>query len=82
MSTSRIGKRERGIWQRRFWEHLIRDDEDLAHHVDYIHYNPLRHGYVRQAADWPYSSFHWFMRRGWPPADWGCGEDFSKDYGE
>ena len=67
---SRVQKRERGIWQRRFWEHQIRDDADLQAHVDYIHYNPVKHGYVQRVADWPYSSFHRFVRQGWLPLDW------------
>ena len=49
---------ERGIWQRRFWQHLIRDDVDDARHVEYCHINPLKHGLVERVRDWPYSSFH------------------------
>lgn len=72
-TRSRRQKGERGIWQRRFWEHLIRDDADFRHHIDYIHFNPVRHGYVRSVGDWPYSSFrHWVMRGVYEP-DWGCG---------
>lgn len=62
VSRSREAKRERGIWQRRYWEHQIRDDEDRARHVDYIHYNPVKHGLVRRPGDWPHSSFHRFVR--------------------
>ena len=58
ISKSRLQKQERGIWQRRFWEHTIRNEEDFIHHVDYIHYNPVKHGYVKQMEDWCYSSFH------------------------
>lgn len=76
ISGSRISKGERGIWQRRFWEHGIRDDEDLRRHVDYIHWNPVKHGYVEQAKDWPYSSFHRFVERGLLPVDWGSAMDF------
>lgn len=54
ISISRQLKGERGIWQRRFWEHLIRDDQDYEHHVDYIHYNPVKHGYVKRACDWQF----------------------------
>ncbi|WP_018995203.1 transposase [Thioalkalivibrio sp. ALJ2] len=68
---SRARRGERGIWQRRFWERCIRDERDWARHVDYIHYNPVRHGWVRAVADWPYSSFHRFVRAGVYPADWG-----------
>jgi putative transposase len=61
---------ERGIWQRRFWEHTIRDDRDYARHLDYIHFNPVKHGYVPRAADWPYSTFHTYVRDGVLPLDW------------
>ena len=73
-SSSRIGKRERGIWQRRYWEHLIRDEHDLQRHIDYIHFNPVKHGYVDRAADWPYSSFHRYVADGRLPADWGISQ--------
>ncbi|HET8880702.1 MAG TPA: transposase [Solimonas sp.] len=69
-SASKIGKREKGIWQRRFWEHQIRDEQDMQRHVDYVHYNPVRHGIVSRTADWPYSSFHRFVRSGDLPLDW------------
>lgn len=82
VSKSRAAKRERGVWQRRFWEHLIRDNDDLEHHVNYVHFNPVKHGNVRRAIDWPFSSFHSFVSRGWLPADWGCGVDFDREYGE
>jgi putative transposase len=70
-SPSKLGKREKGIWQRRFWEHAIRNDADLARHVDYIHYNPVKHGLVSRVCDWPYSSFHRYVAREFLPADWG-----------
>ena len=71
---SRVGKGERGVWQRRYWEHLIRDGTDLARHIDYIHGNPVKHGYVERASDWPYSTFHRFVQEGRLPRDWGwCG---------
>lgn len=82
ISTSRVRKRERGVWQRRFWEHLIRDEDDLVRHVDYVHYNPVKHGHVRQVIDWPFSSFHLYVRRGWLPKDWGCVGDFGGNFGE
>ena len=56
-SNIRIKRGERGIWQRRYWEHLIRDEADYRAHLDYIHYNPVKHGWVRQVKDWPYSTF-------------------------
>ena len=64
MSPSKRKHRESSIWQRRFWEHAIRDDEDFARHVDYIHYNPVKHGYVDRVCDWPYSTFHRYVRCG------------------
>lgn len=74
-SQSRISKGERGIWQRRYWEHLIRDEDDLWRHVDYVHFNPVRHGYVTRAVDWPYSSFHRYVADGRLPSDWGVRVD-------
>jgi putative transposase len=70
ISSSRIKRGERGLWQRRFWEHLIRDEEDLNRHTDYIHWNPVKHGWV-QRVDWPHSSFHRFVERGVYTSDWG-----------
>ena len=70
LSPSKAAKREKGIWQRRFWEHQIRDDVDLRWHVDYLHYNPVKHGLVRQVRDWPHSSFHAWVKRGDLPKDW------------
>jgi putative transposase len=69
-SKSRVKRRERGIWQRRFWEHLIAGENDLNHHINYIYINPLKHGYVQHVCDWPYSSFHRDVKRGLYPADW------------
>ena len=67
---------ERGIWQRRFWEHAIRGDADYAAHVDYVHFNPVKHGYVSSPADWPYSTFRRLVQRGLYPPDWsGADED-------
>lgn len=65
------GERRRGIWQRRYWEHLVTDEHDLQRHVDYIHFNPIKHGYVAQASDWPWSSIHRWIRAGDVPVDWG-----------
>jgi len=70
-SQSREKKHERGIWQRRFWEHVIRDDEDFSRHVDYIYFNPVKHGLVESVADWPYSTFHRDMQRGIYSKSWG-----------
>ena len=83
VSESRRGRRERGIWQRRYWEHTIRDENDFVRHVDYIHFNPVKHGYVKNAADWPFSSFHRMVRQGLYPADWAIGvTDVEGDFGE
>lgn len=68
---SRRRKRERAVWQRRYWEHRIRDEEDLQRHIDYIHFNPVKHGHVSRAADWPYSSIHRYIRNRAIPVDWG-----------
>ena len=68
-------KGEANIWQRRFWEHLIRDQRDFAAHVDYIHINPLKHGLVERVGDWPFSSFHRYVRHGLLPADWAGGAE-------
>jgi putative transposase len=70
VSHSRSRGRERGIWQRRYWEHTIRSEEDFSRHVDYIHFNPVKHGYVEQPASWPYSSFYRMVRLGFHPASW------------
>jgi putative transposase len=69
ISASRPRKNERGIWQRRYWEHRIRDQVDLNRHVDYIHHNPRNHGHVQRMADWPWSSFHRYVRAGLLPED-------------
>ena len=69
-NKSRMNKKERGIWQRRFWEHAIRDDLDYQRHVDYIHYNPVKHEYVTRVVEWPFSSFHRFVRFGRYSNDW------------
>lgn len=74
LNQSRLHKSERGIWQRRYWEHLIRDDLDYQRHVDYIHYNPVKHGYVDKAVDWPYSSIHRYIEKDIISSDWGVGE--------
>lgn len=70
-SPSRRKRHEGTLWQRRYWEHLIRDEADLARHLDYIHWNPVKHGWVQRVADWPYSTFHRFAAAGVYPTDWG-----------
>ena len=71
INKSRASKRERGIWQRRYWEHLIRDDNDYQAHVNYIHYNPVKHGYVKQANHWPHSSIQRYIKNGDVNENWG-----------
>jgi putative transposase len=63
-------KGERGIWQRRFWEHAIRDEADYARHFDYVHINPVKHGWAAQVREWPYSTFHRSVEAGMYPPDW------------
>ncbi len=72
-TASRLRKKEQTIWQRRFWEHLIRDDEDFIQHVEYIHYNPTKHGLVKAPKDWAYSSFHRYVHDGVYGPEWGAG---------
>ena len=71
VSASRKSKKEKAVWQRRFWEHLIRDEQDFINHVDYIHYNPAHHGLVLSPKDWLYFSFHRYVQRGVYDVDWG-----------
>ena len=70
-TSSRRRTREVTVWQRRYWEHRIRDVDDFGRHVDYTHFNPVKHGHVTSASDWPYSSFHDHVRKGWIEPDWG-----------
>ena len=83
LNPSRIKKRERGIWQRRYWELFIRDEKDYQTHVDYIHYNPVKHGYVPKASDWKYSTIHKYIELGIYDENWGAGiQNTSNKYGE
>ena len=83
ISQSRAAKSERGIWQRRYWEHTIRDDNDFARHVDYIHINPVKHRLVTRVMDWPYSSFHRLVKLGIYPPDWaGNAANGGENFGE
>lgn len=68
-------KEEYNLWQKRFWEHTIRDEEDLRTHTDYIHYNPVKHGHVEKPLDWPYSTFRRYVKLGWLSGDWGGNVD-------
>lgn len=71
-SASRRKRGERGVWQRRFWDHVIRDDDDYGRHMDYIHFNPVKHGLVRCPHTWPHSSFAKWVRQAVYAADWVC----------
>lgn len=86
ISYSQKKKREAGIWQRRFWEHTLVEQEDFNTHVNYIHYNPVKHNLVKHVRDWPWSTFHSFVEKGIYDIEWGSGmsERFSemKDVGE
>jgi putative transposase len=82
LSASRARRGEGGLWQRRFWEHLIRDEADLSRHLDYIHYNPVKHGLVESVRDWPYSTFHRHVKQGTYPADWGGMAEEAGSFGE
>lgn len=68
IQKNRFGENE--LWQRRFWEHAIRDEKDYEKHVDYIHYNPVKHGYVNSVKEWPFSTFHQFVQQGLLPLNW------------
>jgi putative transposase len=82
-SQSQASKREKGVWQRRYWERAIRDDADLERHIDYIHFNPAKHGHVSRVADWPRSSFHRFVERSLLDADWdGDVKEIAGPFGE
>lgn len=65
------------LWQSRFWDHVIRDEDDLARHIDYIHYNPVKHALTLAPGDWPYSTFTYWLERGFYTADWGRQEPTS-----
>lgn len=74
LSESRLKRGEAAVWQRRFWEHTIRDLHDFNRHLDYIHYNPVKHGLVHSVSDWPWSSFHRYVQLGFYDRSWGFGE--------
>ena len=79
LSAVRIAANERGIWQRHYWEHAIRDELDFERHIDYVHINPMKHQLVTQIKDWPYSSFHRYVESGIYPLNWGGGVDIKVD---
>jgi len=82
LTSTHISRGERGIWQRRFWEHLIRNDSDYANHVEYCYINPVKHGLVHRVQDWPHSSFHRDVRRGIIPLDWAGEVGMPGTFGE
>ena len=75
LSHSRQKRQERGIWQRRYWEHMIRNEHDYRAHMDYVHINPVKHGLVKQVSDWPYSTFHRLVEQGVYEKNWGGGNE-------
>jgi putative transposase len=83
MHESKRKRRERTLWQRRYWEHQIRNEEDYRRHMDYLHYNPVKHGLVTRVMDWPYSTFHRYVKQGVYAEDWGGGVELeSGEFGE
>lgn len=82
LSAVHIRRGERGIWQRRYWEHLIRDERDYRSHMDYVHINPAKHGLVKCVADWPYSTFHRMVAEGVYPANWAGGSEGELGYAD
>ncbi len=82
LSAVRARRGERAIWQRRYWEHLIRDEADFQAYMDYVHFNPMKHGLVKTVADWPYSTFHRLVERGMYTRDWAGGADSELDYAD
>ena len=75
LNASKLKHREATIWQRRFWEHCIRDENDFQRHIDYLHFNPVKHGLVSRVADWPHSTFHRYVAEGKYSLDWaGCAD--------
>jgi len=84
INASKQKHREGAIWQRRFWEHQIRDDNDYQRHLDYIHYNPVKHGLVQSVKEWPHSTFHRYVNQGIYPSNWGSEiiQDKNMEWGE
>jgi len=82
ISATRQRRGERGIWQRRYWEHLIRDEKDFSAHMDYVHINPVKHGLVERVIDWPYSTFHRLVEDGVYPRNWGGGDEGGLSYAD
>lgn len=81
-TPTQLKRGERGFWQRRYWEHTIRDEVDYAKHMDYLHFNPAKHGLVERVTDWRFSSFHRLVKAGVYAADWGVAADLEMNVGE
>lgn len=75
LGPARVAKQQQPVWQNRYWEHALRDESDFARHVEYIHFNPVKHGLAASAIEWPFSSFRRYVKMGMYPADWGLGVD-------
>ena len=73
-SSHTNNRKEKAVWQRRFWEHIIRDENDWKNHMNYIHYNPVKHGFVPSPGDWQHSTFRYWVDRGLYEKDWGSVE--------
>jgi putative transposase len=84
MTARRVQRKQSTLWQHRYWEHLIRDESDYRRHVDYIHWNPVKHGYVQRTGDWSHSTFHRHVAEGIYPPDWGIDASITdnSDFGE
>ncbi len=72
----------RGLWQKRYWEHQVKSEKDFENHLDYLHYNPVKHGYVEKASDWQHSSFHYYVKKGAYPENWGYHAETDGQFGE
>ncbi len=81
-SAVREKRRERGLWQHRYWEHLIKNEQDFATHMDYVHINPVKHGLVSQVKDWEYSTFHHLVKTGIYPLDWAGSVEEALSYAD
>ncbi len=84
LNDSKRKRKESTVWQRRYWEHIVRDETDYVRHMDYLHYNPVKHGLVNCMKDWPYSTFHRYVKEGVYPEDWGgvCDKEMDGGFGE
>ena len=82
LSDVRIKRGERGIWQRRYWEHLIKNEADYQAHMDYVHINPVKHGLAKQVKDWPFSTFAYWVKQGVYPIDWAGGLEVALAYAD